>query len=112
MEKAMKYEDALREWGARKIEAQYKVKIDRETVKVSMEFEEGYNCCGGYDEGCYCSMATSGSASVDITGQALADVVTGKRSRKTFTASVSHYDWDFATILGEIVNASGGSVSN
>lgn len=108
----MKYEDALREWGARKIEDRWKVKIDRETVKVEFEFEEGYACCGGYNEDCYCSMATSGSASVEITGKVLSDTVTGKKRARAYSYSIGHYDWDFATILGEIVEASGGTVSN
>jgi hypothetical protein len=108
----MKYEDALREWGARKIEAVANVVIDRDSVKVEIEFDEGYACCGGYNEDCYCAMATSASASVEIRGYALSDVVTGKKRKTQYGYSMSHYDWNFTTILGEIVEASGGSVSN
>lgn len=108
----MKYEDALREWGARKIETRHNVTIDRETVKVQMEVDEGYSCCGGYNEDCYCSMATSATCSVTITGTVLCDVVTKRRRARVFSEYISHYDWDFTTILGEIVEASGGTVSN
>lgn len=103
----MKYEDALREWGARKIEGYNgdRVKIDRSTVVVDMEFDEGYACCGGRDPDCYCSFAESPSANVSITGRE------SVQSRKAYSASIDHYSFDFATILGEIVEASGGAVT-
>lgn len=103
----MKYEDALREWGARKIEAYNgnRVKIDRATVVVDMDFDEGYACCGGTDPNCYCSFAESPSAKVEITGRSTA------QSRKNYSASIDSCSFDFATILGEIVEASGGAVT-
>lgn len=104
----MKYEDALREWGARKIEAAnwaLTEKIERSTVKVEMEFNEGYACCGGSDPNCYCSFAESPSATVSITGR------TATTSRKVLTASIDCDSFDFATVLREIVDASGGAVT-
>ena len=104
----MKYEDALQEWGARKIEtANWALteKIDRSTVKVEMEFDEGYACCGGRDPDCYCSFAESPSANVSITGR------TSASSRKVYSAEIDHYSFDFATVLREIVEASGGAVT-
>lgn len=102
----MNYEDALKEWGARKLEAGWrfpkKHSIDRSTVNVEMEFNEGYACCGGSDPHCYCSFAESPSANVVITG-------TGTDYNR-YNTSIDHWSFDFATILKEIVEAGGGSI--
>lgn len=99
----MQFELALKEWGARKLE-QYnrKVEIVRESVKVDLEFNEGYACCGGTDPDCYCSLAESPSASVEING------VNAKGKRYRY--EMDNWDFDFATILGEIVEAGGGTI--
>jgi uncharacterized protein (DUF779 family) len=110
----MKYEDALREWGARRLEGLYgkDLIVDRSTVTVDMEFDEGYACCGGSDPNCYCSFAESPRASVEISGKAI-NPKTGELYKKgmPYIYNINHYDWDFAKILGEIVDASGGQIT-
>ena len=102
----MNYEDALKEWGARKLEAGWrfpkKHSIERKSVRVEMEFNEGYACCGGRDPHCYCSFAESPSASVVISGYGT--------DRIHYRAEIDHWSFDFATILKEIVEASGGTI--
>lgn len=98
----MMYEDALKVWGAQRLrEANFRVdpsKIDTEKVVVEMQFDEGYACCGGYDPNCYCSFAESPSANVVIScGQ--------------YRTEISTDDFDFATILGEIVAAGNGTLT-
>jgi len=97
----MQYEEALREWGARKLEAYSRkgVEVTRSSVDVAMNFNEGYACCGGSDPDCYCSFAESPSADVIITGYS------SKGTRLTYSICAS--DFDFASILGEIVEAAG-----
>lgn len=99
----MKYEDALREWGARKLEEYNKVKIERYSVKVDLEFKEGYACCGGRDPDCYCSFAESPSANVEING------VDSKGRR--YRREIDHWSFDFATVLKEIIEAGGGTIN-
>lgn len=99
----MKYDDALKEWGALRLEGNRKIQVLRQTVKVEMDFDEGFACCGGTDPDCYCSLAESPTANVQITG------VDDKG--RTITVSISSYEFDFATILREIVEAGGGTVS-
>ena len=104
----MQYEDALKVWGAKRLREDMGPntkddQINLNTVKVEMEFDEGYACCGGSDPDCYCSFAESPSADVVITG-----VTTGGRERKV---SISHWGFDFASILGEIVAAADGAVT-
>lgn len=95
----MNYEEALKEWGARKLEKIYNgILVGRETVKVSMEFDEGYACCGGRDPYCYCSFAESPRAYVEITS--------GK-----YKCSIDSWEFNFAGILKEIVEAGGGTVT-
>lgn len=101
----MKYEDALREWGARKIEERHyrsKHPVNRDTVKVEMEFNEGYACCGGTDPDCYCSLAESPTANVKIVG-------VDTQGRRMYT-EIDQWSFDFATVLKEIVEAGGGTV--
>ena len=107
----MSYEDALKAWGAQKLEAsanyrrRNKVTVELASVNVSMEFDEGYACsCGGNDPLCYCSYAESPSADVVITGRTTA----GDGVKYTIDAS----DFDFVEILGEIVEAAGGVVAS
>lgn len=106
----MNYEEALKVWGANKLEewiqpsTKSKTSIVLESVKVDLEFDEGYACCGGRDPDCYCSFAESPSANVEING---VDDRGERHNRK-----ISHWDFDFATILKEIVEAGGGTVTN
>lgn len=107
----MQYEEALREWGARRIEAHFRDKpvIDRDTVKVDMEFDEGDVCCGGTDPDCYCSLATSPSAKVVISASGLRGWASGKQYQ-TYRVSIDHSEFDFCTILAEIVESGHGTL--
>ena len=105
---AMKYEDALKAWGyailvaKREGESRWYGRayppVDRDLVRVEMDFDEGFSCCGGTDPNCYCSYAQSPTANV---------VITDGRYRKEIPAD----EFDFATVLGEIVAAGGGAVT-
>lgn len=99
----MKYDEALREWGARKLEAAGYGDVNRQSVIVEMEFNEGYACCGGRDPDCYCSFAESPSASVMIRGSSY--------NMRNARVEIDHWSFDFATILKEIVEAGGGTVT-
>jgi len=101
----MKYEDALKEWGARKLQTTYyamTTEVDRDTVKVEMDFDAGDPCCGGYNPDCYCSMATSPSAHVTITGRS---------GRKRLTTTVEASSFDFVTVLKELVEVAEGTMT-
>lgn len=101
----MQYNDALREWGALKLEEYEKdVKIERSSVHVELDFKQGYACCGGRDPDCYCSFAESPSANVTIKG------VDAKGHR--YNREIDHYSFDFATVLKEIVAAGGGTLTS
>lgn len=93
----MNYEKALKIWGAERLSTRHRT-VNPDTVKVEMEFNEGYACCGGTNPGCYCSYAESPSAYVTITSGKLKD-------------SINVEDFDFAEILGEIVRAGNGNLT-
>jgi hypothetical protein len=57
----MKYEEALKKWGAEKAKIE-----DWESVSVDFDWNEGYACCGGSDPDCYCSFAESASFNVVV----------------------------------------------
>lgn len=99
----MKYEDALKEWGAQKLESTYRLKVDRKTVRVEMTFKEGYACCGGRDPDCYCSFAESPSASVEVSA-----AVGGRMYRY----EIDHWSFNFTEVLREIVAAGGGTITS
>lgn len=94
----MQYEMALKVWGAQRLSSIYKGNVNPDTVSVGMEFNEGYACCGGSDPNCYCSYATSPSAYVVISSGKL-------------KVEIDAEDFDFAEILGEIVKAADGNVT-
>jgi len=99
----MQYEDALKAWGLTRLkQAGYK-SIDPKTVIVSMDFSEGYACCGGTDPDCYCSFAESPRAEVLITAD--------QTEYYTAQTSIPLDQFDFTQILGEIVNAADGMVT-
>lgn len=109
--RGVSYERALQLWGASRLREsmQYQdtrgagsLGVDPSTVKVEMEFNEGYACCGGSDPLCYCSFAESPSAEVVITGETL--------SGRKFSCRIDSYSFDFAEVLKEIVTAAGGTV--
>lgn len=108
----MKYDEALKVWGLLKLKESYWNREGsdwvEDSVTVSLNFNEGYACCNGYNEDCYCSMAESPSASVAVRGYYLA----GKTQQKTLAyVEISSYDFDFATVLKEICEAADGSVT-
>ncbi len=98
----MQYEEALKVWGKSKLENYYD-NVDLESVRVEMDFNEGYACCGGTDPDCYCSFAESPSANVLITGR--------DDRGAPLRFEISHYAFDFVTILKEIVEAGGGTIN-
>lgn len=93
----MNYEQAIKVWGANRL-SDKRHTVNPDTVTVTTKFNEGYACCGGKVEGCYCSYAESPSAYVIVQS--------GKRS---FEINIE--DFDFAEILGEIVEAAGGQIT-
>lgn len=100
----MQYEDALKAWGLiRLTDAGYK-NVDPKTVNVSMDFSEGYACCGGTDPNCYCSFAESPRADVLITAD--------RGEYYVARVTIRLDEFDFARILGEIVDAADGVVTN
>jgi hypothetical protein len=87
----------LQLWGAKKLLNVYGMKnkiISPASVKVEMEFNEGYACCGGSDPDCYCSYAESPSANVAISG------LTKDGVQVQFTMNAQ--DFDFVTVLNEM----------
>lgn len=107
-DRGMQYEQALKHWGASKLInpwtplKQYE-SVDVDSVVVTMVFDRGYECCGGTDPDCYCSLAESPSASVQITGT----TDTGR----TLTHSIDAEDFNFTEVLGEILCAGDGTVT-
>jgi hypothetical protein len=102
----VQYEEALKEWGALRLERYYRDQngpIDRSSVVVAFDFYEGFACCGGSNPGCYCSFAEPPRAEVVVTGTS-AD---GQRCRDTIYLE----DFDFGQVLKEIVIAGGGQVT-
>ncbi|QOI67539.1 hypothetical protein SEA_BEUFFERT_164 [Streptomyces phage Beuffert] len=93
----MQYEKALKTWGAKRLSTPRKT-VNPDIVTVEMEFNEGYACCGGRDPNCYCSYAESPSANVVITAGKLKETINVE-------------DFDFAEILGEIVKAADGAIT-
>lgn len=105
----MEYQAALREWGARMLEERSRYprmapgSVDRGTVRVRMDFREGFACCGGSDPDCYCSFAESPSADVVVEGRT--------SSGRPCSWSMDAADFDFVTVLREVVEAGGGTLT-
>ncbi|QQV92518.1 hypothetical protein SEA_MEGANTHEEKILLA_174 [Streptomyces phage MeganTheeKilla] len=93
----MQFEKALKVWGAQRLSNSHRT-VNPDIVKVEMEFNEGYACCGGTDPDCYCSYAESPSAKVVISAGKVRDTIDVE-------------DFDFAEILGEIVKAANGTIT-
>lgn len=100
----MKYEDALKCWGYRKLKSQLTPpeSILMSDIEVRMVFVKGYNCCGGTDPDCYCSMAESPRADVEIWAKTT-------QGRNVYT-NVDLGDFDFVGTLKEILEAANGSI--
>lgn len=109
------YERALGLWGAARLNAHFDrllrsgyplavpERVGPEDVRVEFHFEEGYSCCGGRDPSCYCSYAQSPVAEVRITDT---------RPAEGSVVTIDAADFDFTTVLGEIIAAAGGLVSS
>ncbi|MFE7717547.1 hypothetical protein ACFU44_00725 [Nocardia rhizosphaerihabitans] len=99
-----KYEKALKLWGTAKLREEHSyghtsrrpktLKIDPDTVRVDLDFSEGYACCGGTDPHCYCSFAESPSCKVRITGRTI--------DGDSVSAEIGQYSFDFATMMREM----------
>lgn len=100
----MNYNEALKRWGLLRLERAGYQTIVPESVSVEMDFSEGYACCGGSNPNCYCSFAESPRAEVVITGVTKVDYP----ARVTIPLD----QFDFATVLAEIVEAADGMVTN
>lgn len=93
---AMRHDEALREWGARRLEKAYPGEvIERDTVEVVFEFEEGY----AYSE----YTAEDARAEMRITGRSRRGVVTSQW--------IPAEQFNFAAVLAEVVEAGGGTVT-
>lgn len=104
---AMQFEDALRAWGAARLAGVRQSSfywdplapsVSIPDITVQFDFNGGFACCGGSDPLCYCSYAESPSAHVRI-------------SDGRYEVSIPSDEFDFATVLGEIVAAGGGGVT-
>lgn len=103
----MKYDEALKRWGAMKLATWNRMGIDAvdlETVRVDFTFDEGYACCGGSNPDCYCSFAESPSAKVEINGRGLGD------RKRLYSWSMNVEEFDFATVLRELCEAGDGMI--
>ncbi len=92
----MKYEEALRRWGAGKARVE-----DWENIEVDFDMDPGYACCGGRDEGCYCSFAESASLNVNVYHTKLVNKYNKKRVVYT-----DNLNYDMTTFLRELFEVS------
>jgi hypothetical protein len=135
----MQYEEALRKWGAKKLAQQVRYAIvahnntkrydkrvviypepanpeeliDPESIKIEMNFDEGFACCGGYNPDCYCSFASSPKAEVKIRG------IVKSEFKEELPGNIYHWleytidlsDFDFVTVLQEILEVAGDTIT-
>jgi len=94
----MKYQEAVRVWGAKRLSTD-KRHVNPDDVMVFMDFDEGFACCGGTQEGCYCSYAYGPSANV---------VISAGNLRETINVE----DFNFVEVVGEIVKAADGILTD
>jgi len=106
----MNYQRALAAWGAARLRGACGGVVDVESVNVEMIFEQGFACCGGKDPDCYCSYAESPRAEVLITGEQMFPL-SGRPAHGRVSVSIGLDEFDFATVLGEIVAAADGAVT-
>lgn len=105
----MHYEDALRHWGANKLYCHTchttgTARLD--SITVEFDFNEGFACCGGTNPDCYCSFAESPRADIRITGQCGAH-----KNGQLLTYTRDANDFNFTTVLEEIVAAGNGTIT-
>ncbi len=89
------YEDAVRKWGATKLDGYSNIrgKYDEASVSVDFELDSGYACCGGSDPNCYCSFAESPSMKAYVSYKSLKG-----RTEKIVISYI-----DFAETLREVL---------
>lgn len=120
----MNHIEAIKEWGSRKLEATYKkATIDRSTVFVEIEVEDGYGndgCCYGCSDGeCY-SYGESANAQVTIVGRDVEKLepLTPEREenkaplKKLYSTQINSYSFGFTDFLGEILESAGGTLTS
>lgn len=105
------YERALKLWGVLKLNERYPFKTYgyeyvADSVKVEIDFDEGYSCCNGTDPDCYCSLAESPSANVKISAN-----LAGEKAGRFASMTIPSYAFDFVTMLKELVDAADGEVT-
>jgi hypothetical protein len=74
------YDEAVRKWGVTRLSGyrNIKGKFDETSVTVDFELDSGFNCCGGSDPDCYCSMAESPSMKAYISYKGIGKFKPGK----------------------------------
>jgi hypothetical protein len=94
----MNYQEALREWGARRLQCAVPgaAPVDRDTVEVAFEFEGAH----WYSE----LTMDEAKARVRISGLSGIGV--------SVSTDISTDEFDFAAVLGEIVQAGGGTLDD
>lgn len=116
----MDYQEALSRWGARKIARRrglHLASIDLDSVRVRMDFDGGYACCGGTDPNCYCSFAQSPRAEVAITANLRTDnlhllPLFGRyQGGDAVQFTIPLADFEFTTVLREILAEADGTVT-
>lgn len=104
----MKYQEAIKVWGAQKLESAGYENVDTESVQVRFDVSEGYACCGGRDPDCYCSYAESPRFDVVIEG--VTDYLyIGTTVRATADYRLDLKDLDFGDLIREVVEAGNGA---
>lgn len=107
------YDVALQAWGSIRLAASRGIpvsRVDRSSIRVSMDFDEGYACCETYDPDCHCTRAIAPTANVVITGYLLADPAMGFE-RRMLEEKIDSEWFEFSDILREIVEAGDGVIS-
>ena len=102
----MKYEAALKLWGATKVAECYRMTVEDfvlDSVSVTFDFNEGYACCGGRDPDCYCSFAESPSADVVVDAE--------RKAGGALRWSMDMASFDFATVLEELLIVGDGTIT-
>lgn len=107
------YDVALQAWGSIRLAASRGLpvsRIDRSSIKVSMDFDAGYACCNMTDPDCHCTQAIAPTANVVITGFITVDPATGS-PRRMIEEKIDSEWFEFSDILREIVEAGDGVIS-
>jgi len=96
----MNSDEALQEWGRRKLLVVYPG-TEYSEVEVDVDIDPGYNCCGGSDPDCYCSYAESPSMQIEIVGFYGPETV--RHRMQSHRIETGEYNYDFHRLIREIV---------